>query len=308
LGKIQCVATDWEVTHQNTERLALTMRIVFQEHTYSTSLPYSTVPGLATPISTSKPTTFKSAIVAAMNVFQTITAVNTAIQAEVSYAKSLINGAISLVNGIQASVLATLQGIYLSFSPASTSLSPDLPGLLPVNLGGQALPSGNQQSALYPLTNASNTPFSASSVPSIQNTGTQSAPNSNLTPVQAEAAVNAVLVQIEQAVEYLNNSTPDVPGAIPGQGALDFYSSVLTLKQIAQSLVQACIQGIASSQQLTTTFTVNPELISVSIFEVAFAIGLPVNFADQIRILNPELESVNFIPGGTVLNIPIQPI
>ena len=306
LGKIQCVPTDWDVTHENTQRLALTMRITFEEHTYNQSLPYATVPGLLTPVGTSSPTTFKSAIVAAMNVFQSITAVNTAIQAQTSYAKSLVNGAVNLVNGVQSSVLLTLQSLYLSFSPASTALSPDLPALLPVNLGGQALPSGGQQSALYPMTDSSNTPFSASATPSTTNTGTQAAPNANLSPTQAEAAVNAVLMQIEQTVEALNSSTPETPGALPGQGALDFYDQVLTLKQIGQSLVTACIQGIASSQQTTTTFTVDPTLISVSIFEVAFAIGLPVNYADQIRILNPQLESVNFIPGGTVLNIPVQ--
>lgn len=306
LGKIQCVATDWQVTHRNDERNALTMHIVFDEHTYNQSLPYATVSGLATPIATSKPTTFKSAIVAAMNVFQTVTAATTAIRAYTSYAKSLINGVTNLINGVQADVLNCLQSLYLSFSPASVSLSPDLPGLLPVNLGGQALPSGGQQSALYPMTDASNTPFSASSKPSTTNTNTQQAPNTSLTPIQAEALVNTVLAKIETAIAVMNQATPQTVGAVPGQGALDFYPQVLLLKQIAQSLVTACIQGIASSQQTTTTFTVDPTLVSVSIFEVAFAIGLPVNLSDQIRQLNPDLESVNFIPGGTVLNIPIQ--
>lgn len=300
LGDITCVASDWEVTHENSQRLALTMRVTFHEHTYTPGLVFSNNlfqgGALTSPV---KPSTFKGALIAALSVFQTINAVKTAITNEVRYAKSLVNGAINLVNGIQTGVLSTLQSLYLSFSPTAISLAPDLPGLLPVNLGGQALGAGQTASVLYPLTNANQTPFSTQGTPSLSNTG----PTANLTPLQAQNVVNAALAQIEAAVQLLNGATP--LGGSPGQGALDFYDQVLSLKQLAIQLVQVLISGIASSQQVTTTYTVPPTLAAMCIYEVAFAIGLAMNDSDQIRQMNPNLRSVNMIPGGTVLNIPV---
>ena len=67
-----------------------------------------------------------------------------------------------------------------------------------------------------------------------------------------------------------------------------------------QEVLQA---GIASSRARLNTYTL-PRLMSVR--EVAFANGLTPNEGEEIEIMNPALESANYIPKGTVLKIPVN--
>lgn len=291
LGDRNCVPTDWEVVHESQSRLSLAMTVRFEEHTYDPGLTFQNVPTITQPVSTGSPSTLKSAVLACLSVFQTVNQIQTAITSNLAYATSFKNGVVNLVNGTTQSFLLTLQSVYLSFAPASVSLSPDLPGVLPTNLGGQVNSAGKVNSNLYPLTNNSLTPFSTAATPSSTN------PQS-LTPIQAQNQVNVVLGQLEAAVQMIN-------GGNDGQGALDFYDQVLTLKQAGVLLRNVLIQAIASSNNVTTQYTINPTVPYMSVREVAFAIGLDVNSSDQITQLNPQLLSVNQIPGGTTLNIPV---
>lgn len=290
LGDINCVPAQWQTTHQSSQRLALTMRVSFHEHTYDPGLPFTNASTAATPLTIGKPSTFTSAVIAVLSAFQTIDAVQTAVNANLSYVSSFKNGIAQLVTTYKSSFLLTLSNIYLTFSTSPVSLGSDLPGVLPVNLGGVLDSSGNQVSSNFPLTSSTDTPFSEVSTPSLANPQT-------LTPIQATAQVNSVLTQLETLVTSLNSANK-------GQGALDFYDNVLALKQGGVQLRQALLQGIATSNKVTTQYTVPPYL-TMSIREVAFDIGLDVNLCDQITQLNPQILSTNYIAGGTVLNIPV---
>lgn len=286
LGDIRCVPIEWEVTHESNQRMALAMRVSFAEHTYDAGLPFKNKTGSQTD-SSGGPSTFKQAMIAAVTAFRNIDNALAIVQANVAFASSLKNGIVQEIQTYKDEFLLTLQSIYLTFNPDKVSLTPDLPGVLPVNLGGQATTSGTQASNLYPFQNQSQTPFAEVSSSSSQ---TPTA----LSVIEAQDKVNSVRASAESIVASLNSADP-----------LGNYDAVLAIKQGALQMQVALQQGIASSNAQTTTFTVPDTIAVMTVREVAFAIGLDVNDSDQITQLNPQILSANYIPGGTVLNIPV---
>jgi hypothetical protein len=61
--------------------------------------------------------------------------------------------------------------------------------------------------------------------------------------------------------------------------------------------------GLSSSRARVILYTV-PRTMSVR--EAAFLNGLTPNQCADVELMNPELDIVNFIPAGTVLQIPVE--
>jgi hypothetical protein len=99
------------------------------------------------------------------------------------------------------------------------------------------------------------------------------------------------------------NSSPGALAAIPDhQGALYFADQIKIIRDSVLAMQQAYDLGLQSNRTKLVRYT-TPRLMSIR--EVAFELGVDFEKLNEIDALNPALESVNFIPKGTVVVVAI---
>lgn len=289
LGAFRCRMVDHESIHQSDAHQAIRMRLSFVEHSYTLAVSSQVNPaGTQTPLT--KSSTLKQALVAAVSVFQALNAARLTVLAYKAAVTSVVNGIGAQISNLKDSYAALLRDIATTFGGAdSVNFGTDLPGILPVQLGGAGTANGGTQSDVYPLVDQQQTPFAEVPTAVVN----QELPVA-VAAIQAAQAVNLVRLQAETIIAQLS-------ALDSGQGAVDFYDEILSLKQSAVTLQQVLELALSSSNAIVTSYT-TPRLMSIR--EVAFAIGLTPDDSEQIELLNPELLSVNYIPAGTVLKVP----
>lgn len=277
-GEQTVVIDDYELTHRWSERFAVSVRVVFSEHTFTLDKLTERAP--------KGDSTLKTALVAALDGVKAINRVITKVESTLIASRQISNQITAALEGYKEGYFAALQRINKTFNNGTSS---DLPTLLPVNEGGVSSADGTVEVDSFPVVKAPNDPFIGFPVPEDE------------TQVPAVATV--------QAIDSVNELRADVSEIIDemsevedGQGALIFYSDILELKRTAILMQEALETGITSSQAQVVDFT-TPRLMSVR--EVAFAVGLPVDQSYQIELLNPSLLSNNFIEAGTLLQVPV---
>jgi prophage DNA circulation protein len=252
------------VTHKSDARQAVALKVTFVEHNFEASF---TAPVQTTKSVLATAVGFISAIAGVVNSVQSITTVATSI------AKSVI----SAVTGYQNSYTTTLVAMNTSFNSGSTV---DLPSLLP----------NNPASTTFPSAESPNSPFAG-----VNQSQTNSAAAAQ-TPSQMIASVAAVRNQLTSLIEMME-------GVSGGQGALIYYNQILTLKQSAQAMQQALVVALQSSTSQIVNYTV-PKGKVMTVREICFANGISPDESEQVVQLNPTLLSVNYICGGTVVQVP----
>lgn len=275
MGIMPVFAEEWTKIHASDTRKAVLLKVQFNEHTFTVKKLDAVVAQKTTKSALNSALAFFAKI---DTVLQNVAAFGRAVQT----VKSTIEQAISNFKNGYATLLGSMNVTFNSGS------SQDIPGLLPVNLGGNLNKSGGQSSSTFPTVQ---NPTLFSTVPVNQVTGTGS-----------------IAIAVDDLIKQVNASRAECASIITqlkaldgGQGALEFHDDILNLREAAIALQDVLEAGIATSQAQVLNYTV-PRLMSIR--EVAFANGIDVNRVDELDQLNTFLESVNFIPAGTVMRVP----
>lgn len=273
-GSLRVAVETYDLTHSQESRKAVLARVVFTTHSFTA--------GSLRTLEPKKENSVKSKLLAAVQGVQRIETAINQVQDAILTVQSLKNSLEQQLTEYSAAYLATLRRLNRTFNDGSSS---DLPLLNTVSQGGTTNAAGQQVSETFTTLVSPNDPYS----------GIPTDPDPNVVPVlaakQAEDEVNARRAEVSAAVS-----------ALEAADALQFHPTVLLLKQSAVDLQEVLEAGLASSRAAVGRYR-TPRLMTLR--EVAFAVQLDVQRAYEIALLNPTLESTNFVPEGTLLEVPV---
>lgn len=270
MGTFQCVMEDYQVTHSNDQRKALTVRFTMVEHNYDI--------GSLRDLGEIK--TFKKTLTDATTVF---TFLDDAISA--------INNALNLPQLIKNSIVESIRVYSDRFGKILNKMNTLF------NSGGSTtdIPNLNPTNA----EDGSNDTF-----PTITTDPLSNVPETVVSPtVIAAVAVDDAQKDIVISRNEMTDIIKTLSATNDGQGALDFFDQIINLKQSIVLQQEAFEAGVKSSKTRIVEFTVPREM---SIREVAFLNGIPLDNISDLDIINPQLESVNLIAAGIVLKVPVS--
>ncbi len=272
-GSLTAVVEDLEMTHSSEDRKAVVLEVTFIEHNFTIGS-----------FRDFKDPSVKGALAKALETFAAVENAILQVEGVVKFARSVKNKIQNGLREFQLNYAKTLRDLNVAFNGGGST---DLPGLLPVNEGGTRNADGSLTTDTFLTVRTPSDPFQSVPVGS-------SSSSAALTTSQLTQNVNVLRDEVEAVIE-------DMKTALDGQGALILYYEILELKRSAVLVQEVLEKGVASSKSQVIDYTL-PRLMSIR--EVAFATGLDVNRVGEIDILNPELESVNYIPKGTVVKVP----
>lgn len=264
-GRIRCVASDWEITHKADSRQAVAIRVTFLEHNFEFSF-------------TEASETTKSALSSAIDFLSKITNVVNKVEANIAVVQSFKNQFAAIGLEYQALYQDNLVRLNKTFN---TGQSDDLPGIVPTSTGD--------------LPDTFTTGFSPTDAfAGLDETALDA------TTIAALAAQQAI-DEIRKLREMLNEVIAFLTSANGGQGSVIFYDEILELKRSGIAIQESLEVGIRSSNATIISYKV-PRVMSLR--EVCFDNGIPVDRVYELEVLNPGLLSTNFIEKGSVLKVP----
>lgn len=273
-GNIKCVPETYEIVHESQSRKALTIKVSFTEHNFTIG-----------DLRDFKDTSVKGALATALGVISTINNVITNVIGSALFVNSLKNQVKQALTDYSNQFGTTLTNLNQIFNKNSSS---DIPGLLPVNDGGNRNPDGTLASTNFTIATSPNDVIS--SVNLSQQT-------------QTALAVGTVTKQVVAIRQQLATIIATIESGANGQGSLEFHDDVVNLKETG-ILMQDCLEkGIASSQIQVIAFIVPRDM---SLREVAFMNSLEPDRVVDLDLLNPNLESINLLRKGTTVQVPIS--
>lgn len=276
LGKIVVAVETWEIVHTNEKRQAMMLKVFFTEHNFTiadfTKLKVADK-------------SVKSSLVKALEAFQKIEAALVNVEGAVTLVRTVKNRILQNLDIYNTSYGTTLTKMNRAFNNNSNT---DIPSLLPVNEGGTRNPDGSTISDQFPIVRSINDPF-------------------NTLPIDALQQPIASVITVQQLYKDLLNLRDSVTSIIndikDNGAALELYDDILNLRQTAISMQEVFERGSASSQAQVVEY-ITPRLMTLR--EVAFANALNPNRVEDLDLLNPELESINYIPKATSVKVPIS--
>lgn len=274
LGEIQCVMEDCQVMHQSSQRQAVALRLTLIEHSFQ---------GVS--IREQKDSSAPAAIQKAVDAFKKIDDAISAVENAAALPRAVKNQIDGLLNSYKDKYAQVLNRINRLFNRGS-----DIPALLPVNGGGIQAPGGQIVAQIVPNVLSPNDPF----------TGVPDSVDSNvLEAVEAEQIAKEIDVNRTQLAQLITS----MEATDEGQGSLIFYENIQDLRTTANDMQSAYDKGKQSSNFKLIEYTV-PRVMSVR--EVAFANNIDVDDFEQILLLNPWLESANYIEPGLKLKLAVN--
>lgn len=313
-GSITCGMENGTLEHSSEMRQAVMLRLTLSEHNFSAAK--------LTNISAIKsvPGALATALSALQALNQAIVAVQAAIKLVASIKNAIIQGLQNLRDFFQT-LLADFNSLFND--TGSNGNGTTFPGLAPTNTGGllQPVSAAQVQTAgnnLSPnTTRTAGTAGTATLPGGYVLVGTRAPtvyaptdpfaniPTSLLSPTAREALAVSQLTQRAQQMRDLASSvTQQMEAANGGLGSVQMRDIILAVTRsciAAQTVLEA---GVASSQARVITYTVPVNRV-MSVREIAFANGLTPDDSQDIEIINPWLESVNYIPAGTSVKVPV---
>lgn len=273
-GRIRCAMESYDILHQDSQRKAVAIKLTMTEHSID-----------ALALTERVDTSVASKLSDLVNAFK-----------KIEDAINAVQGATFLVTSVINQITQNLEAYQTSFSTISGNMnatfngSGNIPALLPVQSGGLQDGSGNIITNATTIAASPNDPL-AGIVATFLDPNLQTA----IAVEQIERDIIASRAQVEASIEELMASGN-------GVGALEFFDNIIDLRETANSM-QAAFEAGKQSSQLKIIKYVTPRDMSVR--EVAFDNGLTPDDGIEIALLNTEMESLNFIPKGTMLRIAV---
>ncbi len=314
-GPLTCGMDTYGVEHSNEMRQAMVFRVVLEEHNFKAA----TLKDIT--IAKTVPGALSTALSALQALNQAIVSVQAAIKLVASVKAAILQGLQNLRDFFQ-SLLADFNSLFND--TGSNGNGTTFPGLAPTNTGGLLQPVAASATA----TAGNNFNPSTTRTAGVAGTsllpggyilvGTRAPtviaptdpfaniPTSLLSPTAREALAVSQLTQNTELMRGMANSVIALmEAANSGQGSVQMRDIILAVTRAclnAQTVLEA---GVASSRARVITYTV-PVGQVMSIREIAFVNGLTPDDALDVELINPELESVNFIAAGTQLKVPVS--
>lgn len=273
-GEIVCKMESYELTHQSSERKAVAIKLTMEEHSFDAialpNLPETSAPSLLAKLG---------------QAFNAIENAINAVQGTILLVQSVKNQIIQGIKAYQAAFSAISGNMNATFNPGNR-----IPAISPTQSGGVLNSSGQIISNSVSVAASPSDPL-------------QSVPQSVLSSqTLAAIAVDQIFKDINSARGLLSTTITSMENAANGRGAQEFFDNIMDLRGTANDMQAAFDAGKKSSQANVKKY-VTPTVMSVR--EVAFANGLGPDDGIQVMYLNPELDSANFIPKGTTLNVAV---
>jgi hypothetical protein len=266
-GTVNCVVTEWTITHRSEQRKAVALQATFAEHNFSV-ITRSKVPDKSV----------KSAIGAALQAIEKIESAILTVNGLVKFGLSFQQLVKTLLEEYKIEYAQLLSSINLTFNPEGAG---DFPALLPVSQGGVQ-----------------------SSTPGTLVQDNFSVASTTLSSVTAQALSTQELSKsLNSTRATLNETISAMRSGGGGLSALELYADILGLQETSVALQDAYEKGLSASQAKIVRYVV-PRLMSVR--EIAFDVGISLDRCSDIDVLNPGLASLNFIEEGTVVRVPTE--
>lgn len=270
-GKNTVAAQSWIQTHSSAEKQAVALRIRFIEHTFSVSFT-----------STPDAKNVNSALTTAIGFIAKIANAVSTVQSIAFVAINTKNLVAALLGKNGSDYADTLSALNQTFNPASSGL---IPGLAPTVPG--------QDPTVFGVASAPNNAFA----------GTQTVTSTQTSPeLTAALAAQQAIDQVGALRTSFAASIAQIAATELGQGSLIFYDQILALKQSVVAVTNVLTLGLQSSNNSIVNY-VTPRDMSVR--EVCFANGLTPDSSYDVEVLNPNLLSLNLIPKGTKVQVPV---
>jgi len=286
-GQIPCAFQEYEFVHRHDQFNAVTIRATFiednQDVLKNTNLQTA------------------SANSALRSALQTLTDA----QSFIGTAIVTVGAALPIPGSIQSAMQSRLSsitgGLSRLFSQLAATFSSDsqLQSLAAkasqVNGGVTALNSGttassasvSQGQVLPPVFQVG---VGKTEAQSLQTLASQFSNTNQITAQQAVYQMNQVRAQISEAIQYTE-----------AQFSSSGFDIILTYRQLAVQFQAAVEAAISSASPSVKVYTVP---FDMSLRRVAFLNGLDPDRQGDIAILNPDIDSINFVPQGSVLVVP----
>lgn len=314
-GVVRCKMRNYQLTHAHDSKQAALLTITFVEHNYDGKW--------ANPVLVDR---FDSLLSNVMGSFAVISSLYGKINAAIGLYNAVKGTLTGLVETFEAALRDCLAQTAVVFSK---NRAQNFPTILPMNRGGVLLPDGTVSQTTFPTTLGEDDPFRDVPIAQINaqiaaaasnfaaftedqailstdidmtNPGLESLANVSiaLAANYLQNQVNALREQCAQLIASLQAAQINNPNLLvlgeQSDGALIFWVSIQDLKRsmiLFQKMYEA---GLKDSQATLKRYT-TPRLMSLR--EVAFANGISPDRVTELDLLNPELDSINYIPEGT---------
>jgi len=296
-GEVECKLDTYEIEHSHDRTNAAMLRITLRETNFS-ALSFGKLID-----------TFTTKLAKALAILNAISAMIQLLGAIGTIARSVARQIIAKINEYTQTFRSFLVDCNSTFGVAGAVSS--LPGIVPVSAGGLAAPASSRARASTAVT--AGTGGTATLPGGFVQVGTRFrtvvAANDPLASVPKEllsdVARQALAAQdLTKRCSVLRGQVQEILDDFKTNGiVLDMYEGILSLKQSVIAAQEVLEQGLQSSQTRIINYT-TPRLMSIR--EVAFENGISPNSSSDIELLNQWLESVNYIPAGTVLKVPVS--
>lgn len=127
-----------------------------------------------------------------------------------------------------------------------------------------------------------------------------------LVTAQQDAYINAAQItplQLAYQMNQIRGAISEAIAEIEDAMSTDGFELVQAYRELAVQFQYAVESAIASAQSTIVYYSVP---FDMSIRRVAFLNGLSADRGNDISLLNPDLESANFVPRGTLIAVPAQ--
>lgn len=273
-GRIRCAMESVDLTHESSSRKAMALQITFIEHNFDAGAIF--VEDIDQGV--------KSALQTALEAFAEIENLILKVRGTINFIQAVKNDLIEFINLFNNNYAQTLGRMNATFNE---STSDDIPGLLPVNQGGNLGDEGEQKSGVFPTVASASDPFVQVPVETVRQ-------NSSIakTVKELEEETNTRRSEVNTIISRLESSNAST---------LEFNEDIINLKGMAIRLQNVLEAGKASSNAFVINYVV-PRLMTIR--EVAFANNVLLDRVNELEELNPELTSFNFIEKDTVIKVP----
>lgn len=270
-GEITVAVEDVEMIHSSEQRKAVALSVTFIEHNFTIG-----------DIRELEDNSVRSKLSQALDIFAKIDDGIRRVEQTQLFVQAVKNRIGELLEIFKRDNSAALTAMNVAFNSAGANT---IPTLLPVNQGGTRNANGTTSDSNFVTVRSVSDPF-------------------NSVPVVASETVQALaVIEIRKQLEQLRDQAAAIITDIENSGgSLEFFDDIQNIREsvvLQQSVFEA---GVASSNARIIDYNV-PRIMSVR--EAAFENGIDLERVYEIEILNPELGSVNMIPPGTILKLPV---
>lgn len=205
--------------------------------------------------------------------------------------QNILSAALAAPAAFRSAILADMANITNLFglrllrlnSTYNAGNSIDIPAAVTVNSGGTAAITGAQVAnavsvGINPNSQGINVPLTSS-----------------VTPYTTQEAVQDVNSYADQVNAMISSIQANGQELLMYQTILDYQASIIALQNIVAA-------GVKSQQPQIINYVLPRDM---SLREVAFVNGLTPDFLPQLDQMNPDLDSVNNVVQGTLVQVPV---